>query len=516
MNQKKTYSIIAITAVLLTAIGVTFAYFAASVGTGVTTPINVESKTTDKLTFTSGSPVSLIATQDNFGESMGNLSGETTSSATLIANSNTNTASETYNVYFNISENNYEYTTLAKTAELILTITDPSGAILNTLPGLNYVTVGSVSGFDITEYSGLINVSENHVITTTSSTTGLTEEWKTQITFINLDSDQVKNQGKTFSGQLKLQKEDIVLPTFAENILNNNGGISAIAAKETPNFATLAETNEGMFATTDDYGTSYYFRGAVDNNWVKFNDMYWRIVRINGDNTVKLIYSGTTAPNETQKAVMTGSGTQISTSVFNSTRNSAEYVGYKYTLGEQRGLGTSSDIKTYLETWYANNLAGQDAKIADTIFCNDRSVFSGTGIGVIETYFGAYNRLRTKKTPSLLCPHKDDTFTKNDTTRGNGQLSEKVGLLTADEASMAGLSPGQSTSSNYLYTNSTYWLGSPSNFYSPRASGFYVYLSGLLDNPSVDSSYGVRAVVSLSSDIVSTGSGEWNNPYIIK
>ena len=34
-------------------------------------------------------------------------------------------------------------------------------------------------------------------------------------------------------------------------------------------FSKIADTNEGMYAAEDDLGTSYYFRGAVDNNWVK-------------------------------------------------------------------------------------------------------------------------------------------------------------------------------------------------------------------------------------------------------
>ncbi|MDD2495618.1 MAG: hypothetical protein PHE29_10550 [Tissierellia bacterium] len=533
MENKKIYSIIAITAVLLTAIGVTFAYFAASVGGGATTNINAEAKTTDKLTFTSGTPVSILATQDNFGPEAGNLLGETTSSATLIANSNTNTASEVYNVYFNISENNYEYTTIAKTAELILTITDPSGAILNTLPGLSYVTVGSVSGFDITEYDGLIRISENQAISTTSSTTGTTQDWQATITFVNLNSDQANNQGKTFSGQLKLQKEEIIIPTLGETIITNNGGVTAITAKGNPNFAIISNTNEGMYAMADDYGTSYYFRGAVDNNWVKFADIYWRIVRVNGNNSVKLIYSGATAPTENEKSVMIGEGTQITTQAFNSNCDSAEYVGYMYTLGEQRGLGTASVMKTYLESWYSNNLASYDNKIADTIFCNDRSTYSGTingiektgnGIGTINTWFGAARRLAKESSgygpigtgSSLICPHKDDAFTKLDTVRGNGKSLQKLGLLTADEVSVAGLAYYTNNNSNYLYTNNYYWLGSPSDYNNLIAFGMDVSTAGYIFGYTVNHNLDVRPVISLSTDISSSsGNGTWNNPYVI-
>ena len=133
-----------------------------------------------------------------------------------------------------------------------------------------------------------------------------------------------------------------------------------------------------MYATEDDYGTSYYFRGAIDNNWVKFGknssnlDIWWRIVRINGDGSVKLIYTGTTAPTEAQKVVMTGAGTQTETSAFNTSYNSGEYIGYMYTLNEHRGHSTSSTIKTKLDTWYANNLLDYEEYLSDFVVCNDR------------------------------------------------------------------------------------------------------------------------------------------------
>ena len=82
-----------------------------------------------------------------------------------------------------------------------------------------------------------------------------------------------------------------------KTILINNGGgnttydsaINYIKGKSTPTFSKVATTNEGMFAAIDSQGTSYYFRGAVNNNWIKYGkdssnkDIYWRIIRINGD-----------------------------------------------------------------------------------------------------------------------------------------------------------------------------------------------------------------------------------------
>jgi hypothetical protein len=315
-------------------------------------------------------------------------------------------------------------------------------------------------------------------------------------------------------------------------ILTDNGGATAISAKGTPSFSTVSTTNDGMYAAADDYGTSYYYRGAVNNNWVKFAGIYWRIIRINGDNTVRMIYSGTTAPTSSA-ATLTGTGTQIngSTYAFNSTYNSAEYVGYMYTLGDQHGYGTSSPIKSTIDTWYTSNLASYAAKIADSVYCNDRSTYSGTiagsnftgtGVGTTAAWFGGARRLINSSSwapigtgPSLSCPTQSDAFTVSDTTKGNAHLTNPVGLITADEVSMAGAIAGTGNSSYYLYTGQSYWTGSPYFYNGSYAFGFIVNSSGTLDNLNVNYARGVRPVVSLKSNIGITGSGTYNDPYLV-
>ena len=65
---------------------------------------------------------------------------------------------------------------------------------------------------------------------------------------------------------------------------------------DTPDFSKTScssgcgEATVGIYETTDNDGTSYYWRGDVDNNWVQFGGYYWRIVRVNGDGSVRLIY----------------------------------------------------------------------------------------------------------------------------------------------------------------------------------------------------------------------------------
>ena len=340
---------------------------------------------------------------------------------------------------------------------------------------------------------------------------------------------------------------DYEIPDGWKTILINNGNgattveeaktyIEGRTTSTTPNFANTATTNEGMYAAADDYTAttgmkSYYFRGAVDNNWVKFGkdstgkDIYWRIIRINGDGSIRMIYSGTTAPTESTKVVMTGTGTQINATsyMFNSSRDKSEYVGYMYTLGEQHGTSTNSTIKTTIDNWYKTTTLETDLKtkslVADQIFCNDRSPSSTQTAAWTSTgtyNYGAYGRLSSNKTPILTCPTASDKFTVN-TSNGNGALTYPVGLITADEVAMAGGVFDSNNSSHYLYTNQIYWSGSPSFFNGNNAFAvaFYVYSSGNFNASFVSYNGSARPVVSLSSEARLSGNGTYSNPYTV-
>ena len=341
-------------------------------------------------------------------------------------------------------------------------------------------------------------------------------------------------------------------------------------------FATVTTASDkGMYKAQDDLGMSYYFRGAVDNNWVKYgkytkdtfitadsnnnyslvescnginlcaklaskgDDMYWRIIRINGDNSIRMIYTGTSAPDSNTKVVMTEStdssgyirATSAGMSKFNSKYNSAEYVGYMYTIGQQHGTGTDSTIKTYLDDWYANytNLNATGTKITDQIFCNDRTAstsdvaYSTTNYTTLtswnstgtEYYYGANGRVwNSPVSPDYKCPVASDKFTKT-TAKGNGKLSYPVGLITADEITFAGLPTEETNNSFYLYTGDYYWAGSPGEFSYGSSGEFIVYVDGSLDGGYVTNHRGARGVVSLSSESKLLGSGTYNDVYTV-
>ena len=355
-------------------------------------------------------------------------------------------------------------------------------------------------------------------------------------------------------------------------INNGNGAATVDAAKAyiegkttstTPNFSTVATTNEGMYSAQDDLGTSYYFRGAVDNNWLKYgkytkdmyncnngtisatdtgnsctkiassgDDIYWRIIRINGDGSIRMIYSGITPPTESTKVIKT-EDTSLGNSPFNANRDKAEYVGYMYTIGEQHGTSKSSDIKTYLDNWYANytDLNKTGTKITDQIYCNDRTastsdvaysttnyttltIWNSTGT---EYYYGASGRIAKDNNPMLTCAVDSDRFTVNKINgKGNSSLTYPIGLITIDEVEMAGNNWSERNTSYYLLTMND-WLGSPNYFRSgvSAAYGFYADNSGFLDLGPVSADFEVHPVVSLSSKAKLSGNGTYSNPYTV-
>ena len=299
-------------------------------------------------------------------------------------------------------------------------------------------------------------------------------------------------------------------------------------------------TTEALLASTeDDYGTSYYFRGAVKNNYVQFANKCWRIVRVNGDGSVKLVLhndntSSSSSPcaasnNSTTAAFARYSGSTYNTA-FNSSYNDNAYVGFMYgTAGSSDYASThantnKSDILKNLETWYNNNLKTYESKLADTIWCNDKSTVSGgLGYGTNATDYGAYNRLASTKQPTLKCPNDNNggklsKFTVDDTTNGNGNLTYKIGLLTADEIAFAGSIAYTYNRSTYLQENTgtTWWWSlSPYDFSGGRASVWLVD-SGYLDFGNVNSDYGLRPAISLVSSTNVTGNGTSDNPYVVK
>ena len=298
-------------------------------------------------------------------------------------------------------------------------------------------------------------------------------------------------------------------------------------------------TTEALLASTeDDYGTSYYFRGAVKNNYVQFANKCWRIVRITGDGSVKLVLhndniSSSSSPcSSANNRIKAAFASYFENITFNSSYNDNAYIGFMYgTPGSSDYASThantnKSTILTNLETWYTNNLVSYESKLADTIWCNDKSTVSGgLGYGTNATDYAAYNRLASTK-PTLKCPNDNNggklsKFTVDDTTNGNGNLTYKIGLLTADEIAFSGSIYRGSVGnrSTYLDENTGglwWWSLSPHNFTYGNA-GVWLLVNGSLGSNRVGNHNGLRPAISLvSNTTISGGSGTSEDPYVVK
>ena len=285
------------------------------------------------------------------------------------------------------------------------------------------------------------------------------------------------------------------------------------------------KSDKGLYAAQDDYGTSYYYRGNVSNNNVYFAGAYWKIIRINGDGTIRLLYNGT-------KVNAKAGDAQYGTSAFNSTITDPAYVGYMYgttagVIGSRENNlanGKDSNIKTKVDEFYNKYIVSNNLQdyIADSGFCGDRSITNG-GDGystTLTTQYGAFSRLTSSiKSPVLTCPDKEHDLYTVDSSKGNGALINSIGLMTADEAAMAGMVNDYLNTLSYVYTGAWYWTMSPSYFsHSNSTSNVWnVGGTGGFGGNWVASGRGVRPVINLKADVeISGGIGTVNDPYIVK
>ena len=305
----------------------------------------------------------------------------------------------------------------------------------------------------------------------------------------------------------------------------------------TPDFTKSACDNsecesheKGIYETTDTDGNpTYYYRGSVENNYVKFAGYYWRIIRINSNGSIRMIYDGTGAHKNGESST----DRQYGTSQFNPNYNNNMYVGYMYTSGEARGTGTSSTIKTNVDKFYTDKLSSYASKLDTTVgFCGDRSNLnqqSGVGTGTVTTYNKGYLRV-VESTPTLTCENASDYYTVSSASSGNKKLSYPIGLIAADEMMLSGHAGGvfdmsyslqKLNNGSYLVTGNPFWTMTPVGGYDPFYPTYWgarvlvVHSSGAFDDYYTHDIDGLRPVINLKSDVTITGSGTMNNPYVV-
>ncbi len=270
--------------------------------------------------------------------------------------------------------------------------------------------------------------------------------------------------------------------TFAEIILDD---ITNIDLKPLPNFAEASYGEEGLYKYATADGNKYYYRGVVNNNYVKFADHLWRVVGVNPDKSIRLILD---------KSAVYGN--------YSDYVNSIDYTGYQYIYN---GVAVNNTITNHLNNWYKANIAdrGFDRYVVNQSYCND----STNNVLNYHTYFGTYNRLVNSKAPTLDCPAPTVDF--------GGVYTNKVGILSADEVAVAGGVHNINNYNYYLYNGENFYTSSGAEYYNYVAYLLVVNNNGALTISPTNSGIGIRPVINLDSSTTVSGAGTLDNPYIV-
>ena len=322
---------------------------------------------------------------------------------------------------------------------------------------------------------------------------------------------------------------EITSATYTDGTSNGAGGTSIKTRRYTLQGYLMNQeeresdkSDKGLYQMSDDDGISYYYRGSVNNNYVKYAGVYWQIIRINSDSSVRLLYAGTTAN-------ASGSRLNIKSETFNSKADNPAYNGYMYgstlnTSYEKTNANENdSNIKKELDNWYKTHIlgTGNESVVADAGFCNDRSFYEGNGYSTTgaNTWYETYRRFYEVKQPILKCTQSNDLFTLSTNTKGNKALTYPIGLITVDELMLSGYANGYINKSAYTYSASTYWTLSPTSFITTAVKAFEIVLDSQGYPGSdyvVPRSSGVRPVINIKGDAkISGGIGTSSSPYEI-
>ena len=499
---------------LICVVGVSYAFFTAGMSSETSTTVRADAGTM-KITYDGGANIDLAGIYPK---------DDVWATKTITVTGNNTTDAEMYYKLTLVVDSNTFKTDDPLQYELVSTNTSTNGEII---PNISKT---DITGTSIELGSGKFAKANNAKHT-----------YELKIYYPKMPFDLNTNQGAAFSGHVEITsaKAPKTNGKLSELVLYNN----EVKTPTTTPGAAISTASEALLASTpDDNGTSYYFRGAVTNNYVEFANKCWRIVRVGGDGSVKLILHNDNTKkvaNPCDAANNRGGDAafaRYSGETFQSKYNENNYdnadVGFKYgTPGSSTYEAThantnKSTILTNLEAWYdKNNLKDYEKVIADTVWCNDKTNVtdttynplskygitpSGLGYDANITFYGATQRLVSTSGgaggtgPSLKC---------------NGELSKitsKVGLITADELAYAGYAYNLHNETTYLQENSWFfkwWSLSPGFFYGDSARVWVVNADFDYDVNVDYSTYGLRPSISLKSTTNVTGNGTSNKPY---
>ena len=262
------------------------------------------------------------------------------------------------------------------------------------------------------------------------------------------------------------------------------------------------KSDKGLYMMQDDFGKSYYFRGNINNNNVMFAGYNWKIVRINGDRSIRLLYNGESSSNNDY----------IKKDYF-STDTLSPTNTYYYN-------GNDSYIKKNIDLWYISNLSKYSGLLSDSGFCGDKSLNSGDGISNDKASNYVSRSRLMNSIPSLNCSNKEtNLYTISTSNYGNKMLTYPIGLISLDELMLAGLNINNLNRLTWAHSNSNYFTMTPS-YYNQYECGYVMAYdaSGIISvGGCTKYQEGMRPVINLKSDVeISGGIGTVNDPYIVK
>lgn len=452
--MKKSVLLSIIGVLLVIGVGITFAYFSSGVEvSGEGSTVELEPGDMIKVTYDAG---------DNSLSSNNLVPGQTltkTFTVTVTPTSKENTAS--YSIYLDLTDNTFvkcddsNYNSITNACikdyeELTYTFKNQEGEVLSS--------------------DNLIGATGKILLASETKTVDkeTTYEYTMEIEFHETNADQNHNMDKIINGSIEVE-------------FGMMGNEYILASANAPTATTTDWTGE----------TTYYYIGNP-NNWVQFAGFWWRIIRINGDGTIRMIYQGTSANT-------TGTGTQIGTSAFNSSDNNKTYVGLVHDGTNQHGYGQPSTVMNMLNNWYNNNLVNYEAAYIDTGvgFCSDRNVANGDSWNSTIFNYAPYERIAGSA--SLKCSTEDIL------SQDNGKLPNPIGLITSDEYILSG------NSASFLNVDVDYWTMSPGDYYS--GSGVIKTYGGKLISYGLTNIEAVRPVINLRADVSISGLGTTSDPF---
>ena len=312
------------------------------------------------------------------------------------------------------------------------------------------------------------------------------------------------------------------------------------------NQVEIKEDEQTLSVTQDDYGTSYYYRGAVIDNYVTFAGMCWRIVRIAGDGSVKIVLEDqdeecSTSMNGNWGIPTTTDGTTYTGNYGYELKNvdsdtSNEYIMSYLNPVEYADISMARafyDFQTDKLADYTSKLKSGDWCLADKAYIQSGSSPNYTYTLLEEydysssMYYDSYVRLygNSTKEPTLKCTGTImDKF--ESVTYEEDEIIEEtpmyVSALTADEMVYAGGKVESANGNFYLLpenaTKNSFWSLSPYSFYDTIDYAFYLNGDGSVVSANVNGRFAIafRPSVSLASSAVITGGdGTLSNPYVI-